>query len=156
MALPSSGEISLADVRAELGLTGEISLNQGTVRSLAGKASGEISLGDLRGKSSLVLVTVTPGTQGVSRGYYNGMYGSISDAVYEGRTILQVASSSSAQSTLNVLLVGKAVPGWTRVWVNGSSYPISWVSYKDAQAMGTATFSGAYALTAAKFTLGFS
>ena len=51
MALPSTGAISLLDVRNELGKTGAISLGDSAVRTLAGRTSGAISLGDLRGKS---------------------------------------------------------------------------------------------------------
>ena len=54
MALPSTGAISLLDVRNELGKTGAISLGDSAVRTLAGKTSGAISLGDLRGKSSKI------------------------------------------------------------------------------------------------------
>ena len=51
MALPSTGSISMSQVRTELGLSGAISLNLAAVRTLAGKASGAISMSDLRGKS---------------------------------------------------------------------------------------------------------
>ena len=54
MALPSTGAISLLDVRKELGKTGAISLGDSAVRALAGRTSGAISLGDLRGKSSKI------------------------------------------------------------------------------------------------------
>lgn len=52
MALPSTGAISLLNVRTELGKTGAISLGDSAVRTLAGRTSGAISLGDLRGKSN--------------------------------------------------------------------------------------------------------
>lgn len=54
MALPSTGAISLLDVRNELGKTGAISLGDSAVRTLAGRTSGAISMSDLRGKSSKV------------------------------------------------------------------------------------------------------
>lgn len=59
MALPSTGPISLANVNVELGFssTATISLNQTSVRTLAGVASGAISMSDLRGKSN---VTFSP------------------------------------------------------------------------------------------------
>ncbi len=53
MALPSSGQISLHDVRTELGLSGQISLTDSAVRSLFAIASGQISLHDGYGKSYL-------------------------------------------------------------------------------------------------------
>ena len=44
MVLQSSGQISLIQVRAELGLTGQVSLEEVQVRSLIGIASGQLSL----------------------------------------------------------------------------------------------------------------
>lgn len=52
MALPTSGPISLAQVRTELSLSGAISLGQAEVRNLAGVASGAISMSNLYGKSA--------------------------------------------------------------------------------------------------------
>lgn len=53
MALPSSGSISIDDIKAELGITGELSLNDSRVMALAGLSSGSITLpNDLWGKSS--------------------------------------------------------------------------------------------------------
>jgi hypothetical protein len=53
MALPSSGSISIEQIKTELGITGELSLTDNRVRSLAGLASGSITLpNDLWGKSA--------------------------------------------------------------------------------------------------------
>ena len=52
MALPSSGKISLLDVRTELKKDGKISLNDSDVRKLAGKESSQISMSDFYGKSN--------------------------------------------------------------------------------------------------------
>jgi hypothetical protein len=54
MTLPVSGEISLAHINTEFGLSATLtrSLNDATTRALFGKASGEISLLDGRGKSN--------------------------------------------------------------------------------------------------------
>lgn len=49
--LPTTGKISLGDIRTELGKTGPISLGSTDVRALADKASGIIKMSDLRGKS---------------------------------------------------------------------------------------------------------
>lgn len=57
MALPSTGAISMNDVRTELGKTGTISLNDSDVRNLASKTSGTISMGDLRGKQNSITVS---------------------------------------------------------------------------------------------------
>ena len=51
MALPSSGPISLKQVRDELKLSGSISLGQQEVRNLAGISIGAISMNDLKVKS---------------------------------------------------------------------------------------------------------
>lgn len=55
-----TGTISMSDVNAELGKasTALISLNDGDVRNLAGKASGIISMDNLRGKSAVNYGTV--------------------------------------------------------------------------------------------------
>lgn len=54
MALPSTGPISMTQVRTELGLSGAISLGQAEVRALAGRVSGtSISMSHLRGKSAV-------------------------------------------------------------------------------------------------------
>ena len=78
MALPSTGAISLLDVRNELGKTGAISLGDSAVRALAGKTSGAISLGDLRGKSSFAYthkITVGVATPSSSNYIANTAYG---------------------------------------------------------------------------------
>lgn len=51
MSLPTTGPISLGQVRTELNKTGSISLGSTDVRNLAGKTSGIIKMSDLRGKS---------------------------------------------------------------------------------------------------------
>lgn len=53
MTLPSTGTISMAQVRSELSASGQLDLNNSAVRKLAGKPSGAISLNDLHGKSSV-------------------------------------------------------------------------------------------------------
>lgn len=52
MPLPSSGPITMAQVAAEIGISASgLSLNDGSVRQLAGKPSGAISFADLLGKA---------------------------------------------------------------------------------------------------------
>ncbi len=61
MALPTSGTITLNDIRTELGLTGTISLNDTAVRALAGKTSGTVILPtDFYGKSNLPAFVWSP------------------------------------------------------------------------------------------------
>lgn len=57
MALPTTGKISLGDVRTELGTTGAISLGSTDVRNLAEKTSGTIKMSDLRGKSAMPILS---------------------------------------------------------------------------------------------------
>lgn len=57
MALPSTGPISMLDVRTEISSAGVITFNDSPVRQLAGALSGEISMLMLRGKA-----VYTPGS----------------------------------------------------------------------------------------------
>lgn len=54
MTLPSSGKITLKNIKDELNIADgvPVSLNSQLVRSLAGKPTGKISLSDLHGKSA--------------------------------------------------------------------------------------------------------
>lgn len=83
MALPTSGNITMAMVKTELGLSSSttLSLTDSRVRSLAGKPSGSISLSDLRGKSAAPSVTVTIGG-GMNIQYGGG--GLYNEAYYSG------------------------------------------------------------------------
>src|SRR5690554_2997989 len=122
MALPSTGAISMSQVRAELERTGTISLNDGTVRALAGKASGTISMADLRGKSAVLMLTVTPGSNSAARGWSNGLFGSISSRNYGGFTLGAITVSSTNQSLVYIGITGTVSPGWTKVYINGVAY----------------------------------
>ncbi|WP_339118990.1 hypothetical protein [Halomonas sp. BMC6] len=59
MPLPSTGSISMSQVRAELGLSGAISLGQSQVRTLAARPDSDVSLSHLRGKSHFAAATHT-------------------------------------------------------------------------------------------------
>lgn len=61
MALPSSGSISFSQINVEIlrSATAALSLDDATVRRVAGKSSGAISMSDLRGKSYYYYFTPT-------------------------------------------------------------------------------------------------
>jgi len=70
MALPSSGSISIDDIKAELGITGELSLTDQRVRDLAGIQSGSITLpSDLYGKSARSISIYLMSFQSVQMGF---------------------------------------------------------------------------------------
>lgn len=58
MALPSSGPISMSQIREELKSSGPISLGSSEVRNLAGKTSGTIKMSELYGKSSALFTAI--------------------------------------------------------------------------------------------------
>jgi len=110
MTLQSSGAISLANVNVELGLgsTTTISLNQTSVRTLAGKASGTISMSDLYGKSASGTFSPNGGTTaGTAVSLYN--YGAGGGAVS-----VTISCTASANWTIS----GRA--GST----TGANYPV--------------------------------
>lgn len=70
MALPASGSISIDDIKTELGITGELSLNDSRVMALAGLSSGSITLpNDLWGKSARTVRLVIQSFEQVQMGF---------------------------------------------------------------------------------------
>lgn len=64
MALPNSGPITMAMIAAEIGISASgLSLNDGSVRQLAGKPSGAISFADLLGKAWAYLNSISTTVQ---------------------------------------------------------------------------------------------
>lgn len=157
MALPASGQISLGQARAEAGLSGQVSLGQGAIRSLAGVASGTIGMSDLHGKASIQILTITPGTSGTTRGYSAGSYGSISSTTYGGRTIISVYATSGSPNILTINFNGTTNPGYTTAIVNGVEYNIpAWtINTKAGTAFVNLTVSGMYSKFSTAVTLGF-
>lgn len=106
-----TGTISLLDARNELGMSGQIDMNNANVRRLAGKPNGTISLADLRGKSNQLVYRMYVGdnngdgsTEFNWFGYYHeGKFGSISPNVVEGTSGLYILMISS------VMVVSKGV-----------------------------------------------
>lgn len=75
MTLPV-GQISMSQVNTELGspTTTTISLNQASVRTLAGVPSGQISMSNLQGKSNALFIDFTVIAGGGGGGGYLGSY----------------------------------------------------------------------------------
>ena len=68
MTLPTTGPLSLSQVRTELSLSGSVSLGATKIRELSGATSGPSSLSQLRGKSAAAdyLALVAGGYDGFS------------------------------------------------------------------------------------------
>lgn len=107
MALPSSGSISMAQVRTELGLSGAISLNQANVRTLAGKPSGTISMSDLYGKSSTEVASIsalqydTPGSQPIGGAFPHYHKLRVTVTFTDGSTLASATLSGHQSTRIN-------------------------------------------------------
>lgn len=86
MTLPA-GQISLGEVNVELGLSATtlISLNQASVRTLAGVPSGQIAMSNLQGKSNAAFFMGVFGTSGVANDLNGLTVGSGGDLYLVGR-----------------------------------------------------------------------
>ena len=70
MALPTSGSISMDDIKAELGITGELSLTDQRVRDLVGIQSGSITMpNDFYGMSARTVRLIITGYEQVQMGF---------------------------------------------------------------------------------------
>ena len=70
MTLPTSGSISIDDIKAELGITGELSLLDQRVRDLAGIQSGSVTLpNDFYGKSARTVRLIITSYEQVEMGF---------------------------------------------------------------------------------------
>ena len=106
MTLPSSGTISMGDIRTELSASGTITLNDTNVRNLAGISSGTISLSNFYGKSNALLsktLNYTIWTVYPARDYtgVDSSHGSISPntSFFNNSTITEVYYWSEYHST---------------------------------------------------------
>jgi hypothetical protein len=113
MTLPASGQISMSQVRTELGASGQISLGQTSVRTLAGVASGTISLNNLHGKSAASLVDQIPDSAGSG----GGLFGSANVQFQTNGTAYDVESATSGK-WYDPLTTGIGSSYWIRATVD--------------------------------------
>ena len=123
MALPSTGQISMSQVNTELGLATStlISLNQSSVRTLAGISTGQIAMSDLWGKSSQTIIIISANQTNLDLRTYalaNGWDGSAAlvITINSGIIINSVSSGSPA------LTVTGSFPSGVTIVNNGGIY----------------------------------
>lgn len=131
MALPT-GTIAMSDVNTELGRAWNqrIDLNDGQVRSLAGRPSGTISLSDLRGKSNII--TIVGGNADRDKEFpfwgfmipnstFNKTFGSASTTSFGGGELTSIyARYGEAVVTIRGVDLGHALT----IQVNGSNFTL--------------------------------
>ena len=142
MALASSGSISIGgstsgrSINLELGRssTASSSLGESALRTLAGVSSGAISISNFYGASNAIDVqTITAaisGTYGSNfyfQGYRSGIYGSISDGTFNGKSGATITDfySSHVYSTDRLFFIISGVysnAGFTALNLNGVNY----------------------------------
>ena len=109
----------MADIRTELGLSGSISLNTTTVRTLLGKSSGIIKISDAYGKTKPN--TIGAQTSSVtSTSFY--LYLSITNAAPNSPVIIDVTYSSAGQP-LGQVLTGTTNSSGNWSWSGTNSSP---------------------------------
>ncbi|WP_292047006.1 MULTISPECIES: hypothetical protein [unclassified Brevundimonas] len=136
MALPTSGSISIDQIKAELGITGELSLLDQRVRNLAGIQSGSLTLpNDFWGKSARNVsiaytyrfmtvggrfgqgydqltfrIVTNDGSVPTSYSWSGAVGGTASTAVFRGPTYQQDGYTSNVQDTAycTVVIAGQS------------------------------------------------
>lgn len=145
MALPSSGAISIDDIKAELGITGELSLTDQRVRDLAGIQSGSIMLpNDLWGKSARSIRVYVANFEQVRMGF--GMNATYYDKITFGVQVTPHATPTSYLWSGDVFGTGATVV------FAGPSYNANGFTY---QAFGQAFVSVVIGNQTYESTLGF-
>lgn len=101
MALPSTGPISFSQINTEIKRTSTntLSLNDATVRSLAGKASGKISMADLRGKSYEIRFVNSTNRTAASIFELMGSPTTAGNYIFENTAVISAGTSSYALRT---------------------------------------------------------
>lgn len=154
MALPASGQITLAQIQSEWGGSNPISLSEYYLGSLpTGRtnygsipSSGQISLSDFYGTDAALgnwTSTLTVGSFTLSKvqayGYSSGLVaspaGSMTDDTIDTYNNYQIETLHwNAANLVNLRLVGDSIPnsGWTSVKVGSSTYSRSSATYNTA------------------------
>lgn len=130
MALPSSGEITFAQLNMQLkrSETAAISLNDAQVRALAKKTSGAIAMTDLHGKWAGTRLTV--GASGGKYGYKAGQWGSMGalEGGFDNKTMESVAWGDPLGEGANkiwlVTAPGNAQPGSRTIKITDDSFNV--------------------------------
>ena len=132
MALPSTGSISMSQVRTELGRSNTITLNDSDVRNLAGRTSGTISMSDLRGKSSYTHQLTVGNYYSEEYGYSAviSYYGNLSPKTINGIGVIGLYSSNGTSfgHCLTVLMEDRGLPTQITVTINNIALPIERVA----------------------------
>ena len=118
MTLPT-GTLSFAQINIELGfgVGADLSLNQASVRALAGKMTGPITLNDLRGKTTHTLenktLTVESASDGTYTGFVDGTIGALSPSSFRGSVIHSICATNAPQDEmLCVVMAGDRAKSW--------------------------------------------
>ena len=120
-----TGDITLGDVAAELGVALPLTLGDSRVRALAGKPEGDITLGDVRGKSAYISPSLS------------------TNDMAEGFTFADNGMLESASASVTIIVSGGEAPfSWSWSRISGSPQIIgSGVAHFTASTSGTTPFS---------------
>lgn len=120
-----TGDITLGDVAAELGVALPLTLGDSRVRALAGKPEGDITLGDVRGKSAYTAPSLS--TNDMAEGF-----------TFADNGVLENASASATITVYG----GEAPFSWSWSRISGASQIIgSGDAHFTASTSGTTPFS---------------
>jgi len=138
MTLPSSGSISLSQVRTELNAGGAISLGQASVRNLAGVPSGAISLSQLRGKSNIMFTPAGGAVSASNQEFVSVTLRCTVPAVWtytrNSGTLETSSSPASGSTSTSVTFSVSAHNVKNDIWTNGSG---SWTVTASAGGIST-------------------